>query len=252
MQRAQERGKTPQARGASRTACLALACWSGALFAFALLSGCNTFQRSRDPKQPEPLYGEFHPKTFGNAPPPASKTTSSKSGNAGAIPALPAATSTGSSAAIASGDPLLGSRPLAIEDPGRAQPVAAWQGTKQLTSGQSAADMTPNLRPPIVQPHPLPPDPNAGVAVAGGARAAPPAWSAPPAAADFDQLQKELADRNVTSLRLEKYQGGCKVSCMAPKPFDRGVNRTYEATAPDYPSAIRAVLDQIDRERQPR
>jgi hypothetical protein len=247
MQRAQERGKTPRARGTGRTACLALACWSGALF--ALLSGCNTFQRSRDPKEPEPLYGEFHPKSFGNAPPPAGKTTSSKSGNSGVIPALPAATSTESSAAIASGDPLQGSRPLGIEDAGRGQPVAAWQGTKQLTSGQPAADMIPNLRPPVGQAQPLPPDPNAGATIPVGARAAPPAWSAQPAAADFDQLQKELADHNVISLRLEKYQGACKVSCTVPKPFDQGVNRTYEATAPDYKTAIRAVLSRIDDDR---
>src|SRR5260370_36085598 len=134
MQRAQERGKTPKARGAGRTVCLAFACWSGALFAFALLSGCNALQRGKDAKEGEPLYGEFHPKSFGNAPPPG-KTTSSKSGTPAAIPALPAATSTDSPAAIAINDPLIGSRPLGIEGLGAGQPVAAWQGTK-LTSGQ--------------------------------------------------------------------------------------------------------------------
>ena len=241
MQRAQERGKTPQARGA-----LALACWSGALFTFALLSGC----KAAGTQNPDPLVGDMHPKTFGNTPPPAGKTTSSKSGNAGAIPALPVATSTGSSAAIASGDPLLGSRPLGIEDAGREQPVAAWQGTKQLTSGQSGADMTPALRPPMVQP--LPPDPNAGAAASGGAPATPPAWSAQPAAAEFDQLQQQLVERNVIWQRLESYQGGYKFSCMVPKPFDRDVNRTYEATAPNYKSAILAVLKKIDDDRQPR
>jgi hypothetical protein len=245
MQRAQERGKTPQVRRA-----LTLACWSGGLFAFALLNGCNTFQRSRDTKEPEPLFGEYHPKSFGSAPPPAGKTTSSRSGGAGAIPALPAATSSGSSAAIVSGDPLIGSHPLGIEDPGRAQPVAAWQGTRQLTSGPPAADMTPNLRPPIVQA--LPPDPNAGAAGPGGAQATPPAWSALPTAADFDQLQQQLAGRDVIWQRLESYPGGYKFSCMVPKPFERDVNRTYEATAADYRSAIDAVLKKIDNDRQQR
>jgi hypothetical protein len=211
------------------------------LFAFTLLGGC----KNAGTQNGDPLVGDMHPKSFGNAPPPA-KTSSSKGGSPGEVPALPTATSTGSAAAIVTGDPLTGGHPLNIDGPGGGQPVAAWQGTK-LTAGPSGGDVTPNLRPPV-EVRPLPRDPNAGAAPTGGAPAAP-AWSSHAAAMDFDRLQQQLKERNVTWHRLETVPGGYKFSCTVPKPFERDVSLTYEATGRDYQSAILAVLEKIDAGR---
>src|SRR5262249_7514280 len=139
---------------------------------------------------------EFHPKGYGNAP--AGKATSSKSSDAGKLPPLPSATSTASIAAIAGNDPLMGSHPLSIEDTGGAQPVAAWKGTRQLTSGQSGANLAPPaLHAPVVEP--LPPDPKAGATVPGGTPAPP--WTSSTAPQESELLQ-QLKERGVTSHRL--------------------------------------------------
>jgi hypothetical protein len=219
---------------------------AGALCAFALLGGCNMFKGSKDPKEPEPLYGEFHPKGYGSAP--AGKATSSKSSDAGKLPPFPPATSTASTAAIAGGDPLMGSRPLGIDDRGGAQPVAAWQGTKQLTSGQSGANVAPPaLHPPVVEPLPL--DPKAGAAIPGGVPAAPP-WTSSAAPRESDPLLLQLAERNATLLRLEPCPAGYKVICSVPRPFQNDVSRTYEKVAPTASAAITAILEEIDRDRR--
>jgi hypothetical protein len=245
MQRARETGKTPQVRAARR----ALVGWSGALCILALLSGCNWMPRNKGPSEGEPLYGEFHKQTFTPAPPPG-KTTSSKSGNSGAVPNFPNATSTASIGSIAGEDPMMGSHPLGIPSTGtNKNQTAASQGMK-LASAQSSDGMSPGLRAPIVEA--LPAAPSASGLPAAGAVAPPPPWTNRAAQVSYEQLQQMLMDRGMSEYRQETYQGGVKFTCWVPNPYNRDFRRTYEATARDYKSALLAVIDQIDRDRQQR
>jgi hypothetical protein len=67
----------------------------------------------------------------------------------------------------------------------------------------------------------------------------------------YEQAQAQLAARGVSWQRLETWgdQGDWKFSCSIPNPQNRFISRTYEAQAHDYLSAMRAVLDQINKDR---
>ena len=67
-----------------------------------------------------------------------------------------------------------------------------------------------------------------------------------------DDLERRLKARQVTWWRGETSQGGYKFSCTVPNPVRPDFSRFYEATRTDFKSAILAVLEQIDRDRQPR
>jgi hypothetical protein len=69
----------------------------------------------------------------------------------------------------------------------------------------------------------------------------------------YEQAQALLSARGVTQQRLEAgaEPGQWKFSCAIPNRQNPHIRRVYEAQAhgPDGLNAIRAVLDQIDRER---
>jgi hypothetical protein len=69
--------------------------------------------------------------------------------------------------------------------------------------------------------------------------------------ATFEQAQAQLTSRRVTGQRLEMWgdEGEWKFSCRIPRPENPNIARTYEARAPDPIAAMRAVIEQIDRER---
>ncbi len=66
-----------------------------------------------------------------------------------------------------------------------------------------------------------------------------------------DALWNLLAARGVTWYRLETWgdNGQVKYTCSIPNRQNPHIRRTYEALARDRSSALRAVLDQIDREQ---
>ncbi len=68
----------------------------------------------------------------------------------------------------------------------------------------------------------------------------------------YEQAQERLAARGVAWQRLETggEQGEWKFSCSIPNRQNPNVSRTYEARACDFLTAIRAVLDQIDKEQR--
>jgi hypothetical protein len=70
----------------------------------------------------------------------------------------------------------------------------------------------------------------------------------------YAQAQEMLRARGVTWQRLETWgEGGeWKFSCSIPNPQNPSIRRNYEYRAPgEYGlAAIRAVLEQIDRERR--
>jgi hypothetical protein len=70
----------------------------------------------------------------------------------------------------------------------------------------------------------------------------------------YEQLQAQLDARGVTMRRLETVgdQGEWRFICAVPQPGSPNTRRTYEGRAVGGHglTAIRAVLEQIDRERR--
>jgi len=60
----------------------------------------------------------------------------------------------------------------------------------------------------------------------------------------IDSLQGELKGLGVRWQEQKNVAEGVRFSCIVPNP-STGSNRIYEATAADYPAALRAVLQQI-------
>jgi hypothetical protein len=168
------------------------------------------------------------------ATPPATPAVA----QAQAVPPLPPINPTASNAALAAGpQPLDGGRDLRIGD---SRPPAdgrgGWQA--QPVSGPvparipGAAPAEPSNRPDSVNAHSFGPSPASRIA-------------------SYEQAQWYLASRGVNWQRLENSAdlGEWKFSCSVPNPQNRNINRTYEAKARDYLSAIRAVIDQLSREQ---
>lgn len=62
-----------------------------------------------------------------------------------------------------------------------------------------------------------------------------------------DTLQAQLHSRGVQRLTRQSVPEGVKVMCILPRRDNPSSTRVYEATATDYPAALRAVLQQIDQ-----
>ena len=64
----------------------------------------------------------------------------------------------------------------------------------------------------------------------------------------YEQAKAILTARGVTWQRLETWgdAGEWKFSCAIPNPQNPNIRRTYEATARDDLSALRAVIDQMN------
>jgi len=149
---------------------------------------------------------------------------------------------------MAIGEPLPGSRVLAIEDGGKN--AGGWQGpgappggvSGALTNGPATGGGVQLHRPeaivePVQRPTPVPL----------------PAASAVPSvnnsATTIDQLEAQLKTHGATLQRQEQVAGGVKFTCAVPNRLNPDINRFYEATASDYASAVRAVLQQIDAQQ---
>jgi hypothetical protein len=146
-----------------------------------------------------------------------------------------------STAALAAGDPLPGSRPLVIGMP-QETPASGWPGAltsaPKATTGAGAVLSRPE---PIVQP--VPRDDSAPVPAVATAPTAAPPGGAP------DPFDAQLKARGVTMRRADNVAGGVKFSCLVPNPQNPNVSRVYEAIGPDYASAVRAVLWKIDQQK---
>jgi hypothetical protein len=154
----------------------------------------------------------------GPPPPPGTSAISS-------LPAAdPGSVSSTSPAALAQAP----SQPL---DPGR-----------DLRIGPAAT-----ARPPAAPPRPL---------FSAPSRASTASRTVVPAGGNYvttyEQAQAFLTARGVKWQRLETWgdSGEWKFSCSIPNPQNEFISRTYEARASTDLAAMRAVLEQIERERQ--
>lgn len=158
------------------------------------------------------------------------------------VPPLPAPNAAGSTAALAGGlgATVDGRHNLQIEDP---QPVAAnqtWTGPATATGAV------------LQRPEPIPRQPPPPGSPGGYAPAAPTAGLVNGVRVQtIEQAQAQLTARGVTWQRLEAMPepGKWKFTCSVPNPRNRTINRVYEAQAADGLEAMRAVLEQLDREK---
>jgi hypothetical protein len=240
MQRVQEKGNRPTGQGRRWRSALTLS--SCACCLLLVLNGCSSTQKNT--QNGDPLYGESLPKTYG---PPAPKAGAATTSKAGGLPALPTATESTSIAALAQGDPLTGDdrTPLAISAKGPTQPAGVWQAEGKPAVAQ-------NVGATLKRPEPMAePLPAATRPVSTALPDTVPANSWPSGAGvSYEQLQDQLTRLKVKWQNQVTFNDGFKFTCIVPNPSNPDFNRTYEATARDYKSAILAVLEQIDRDRQ--
>jgi len=247
MDRTREPGKKP-GEGEKARAWIASALLLLFLGVYPLLCGCNSLHKvtggAPAPKSAgDPLVGGDPAQKAA----PATPTTPNRS-KSSALPALPASNTSSSNVAMAIGEPLPGSRLLAIDD--KAKPAGGWQGSGPNPGGTSGA-LTNG------------PAPGAGVqlsrpeAIVGPVQRPtsvplPPASSISPGGAvttDNGQLQALLKARGVTWQHQDQVAGGVKFTCAVPNRLNPDINRFYEATASDYAGAVQAVLQQIDAQQ---
>lgn len=67
----------------------------------------------------------------------------------------------------------------------------------------------------------------------------------------YEEARAVLQQRGVTWQRLETWgeDGLWKFTCAIPNAKNPNIRRTYEAQAPDAIAVLRAVIEQIDRDR---
>ncbi len=74
--------------------------------------------------------------------------------------------------------------------------------------------------------------------------------TSPERPSSYEEWQDALKKRGVTWQRQETTDQGVKFTCAIPDPQNPNRQRVYEATANDYLSAIRLVVEQIDRQKK--
>lgn len=210
-----------------------------------ILAGCNSDFGSR--RQSDPLRGSLSSPT--PVPPPnASGNAPAQTALGDPTPPLPASYTGPGTAAVAAGE-------TATPVPGRKLQIDGDPSAPASVTGNSAArGAAPNVT--VGSPEPanngstarlaaVPP-----VAPAGQSLGAPTAPVADGAALTFDQAQQLLRQYSVNWQRLDMEDGLWKFQCGIPIPSNSTVNRTYATTkgAPDYVSAIREVIAQIEKD----
>lgn len=115
------------------------------------------------------------------------------------------------------------------------------------------------LRPPEPIPEAPPKGNVTAVSNPGSSRDAPVALPPPPSGGQagvngvttFEQAKDELKARGAVWQRLEMVgeTGEWKYSCSIPNRQNPRIRRTYEAKASEPIAAVRAVLEQIDKEQ---
>jgi hypothetical protein len=195
--------------------------------------------------------GGFDPLVGGS---PLPRTGAGGSGTGGALasrsttpaaPApLPVPSSATSQAALAAGtnNPSL--------DPSRDLRIGGGAPTPVLDNGSWRGPAGATLR----QPEPVPEGkPRAeAIPVLGTGQSMVTLTSTGNASEEYRQLQAQLQARGVTWQRLETWgeNGDWKFSCSIPNRQNPNIRRNYEAIAHGDLAAVRAALEQIDRERR--
>jgi hypothetical protein len=197
------------------------------------MSGCNSMNRATNG---DPL--------FGSPPPPKKALAEGPAPNSATVTVLPPPTAPlngASTASLASGqrqfDPDKDLR-IANPNPNATAGIQGWAGpTGNAPKPDTGATLqSPQPVTPATQRETVP------VSNPGNAGVARPST--------FEEAKQKLEARGVLWQRLEHVNenGDWKFACSVPNRQDPRRHRTYSAEAPDYLSAIQAVLDQIDKD----
>jgi len=232
-------------------------------FAFGVISlaGCSGFNQTAGI---DPLLGgpPLRPATVAVSTPPTPLPV---------LP-LPTANATLSTAALAAGTPRLldNNQDLRIGPPAGTVGNDGWakQGlgnSNQESEIRRMADSTgATLRPPEPITEPPPKRDLVAVSNPGSSRDSPLTPSSPPSASPptggqaggngvstFEQAKDELKARGALwqQLVMVGETGEWKFSCAIPNRQNPRIRRTYEAKASDPIAAIRAVIEQLDKEQ---
>jgi hypothetical protein len=202
---------------------------TAALLGVLLLVGCNADGRKKA-SPADPLFGP--PSAAATLGPAAAPQPVNPVNPVNPLaPPQPAVSASPSPASLAGGSPPRYDTEDHLRIPGQTvarAPAGGWQGQDTGSPVQ--------LRGPDGQP------------VSGPSFAPPVAGSR---IGSYEQAQEQLARRGVTWQRLESWgdRGEWQFSCSVPNRQNKFISRTYEARGKDYLSAVRAVLDQIDKEQ---
>jgi hypothetical protein len=215
--------------------------------ALLALTGC---QGGYGSKQGDPFMGVHAP------PMPASSAGGTAVSPVGGTqtasntpPSLPGSFAVPNQAALASGttqtpdDP----RDLRIKTPPLMQ-VTSSDGTARGAAPSNIQVGGPEPMPESTSKTVPTPVASAGIRPPNGAVAPPP----PVGIATVEQALQYLKQKGVVWWRLDGDRGQCKFQCALPNPGskNKGLNRIYEIKATDSLSAVRAVIDQIEKEQR--
>lgn len=203
----------------------------------------------------DPLLGDVKP---GNGVAPIPPGT--QAGNAGGVPPLPLANAARSTAAVANNTSLPGGKTLGIESGSTGRPTG-WQRTN-LGLGQpngTGSTGSPKVAPVPNQPTPGPQvstPATPGVIPAGNWANAPgspggipviPAPAPGDASALQASLEATLKSKGLLGVRRADTPEGVQLSGYMPNPDRPGSLMYLETTAPDYTTALQAILRRIDK-----
>jgi hypothetical protein len=201
------------------------------VFCLACLAGCNLFHRTTS-SNPDPLLG-------GPSAPTPAKTNSQPSATpVTVLPPMAAPRFSSSPAALAAGTAGSSDSPeLRISNPGPASDSWAGRDASARAAGAALRGIQP------AGDSARPPDNQAGAT----------SVSLPSAqVTTYEQARDILASRGDIVQRppeRDPTTGLWKFSCSLPNRQDPSRHRTYVATAADSMGAVRAVLEQVEREK---
>jgi hypothetical protein len=214
--------------------------WSGVLSTvYGLLSGCAAGDRPA--ADPDPLLGAV------SGRPAARTSTPTPAATLSAPAPLPAPSSSTSTAALAPG----AFTPL---DPTHDLRIGAGGGSATGAAGDAWHGRTGAPDVALRQPEPTNggATPRAVLPVSASGPAPAPVTTAAGSVTTFEQAQVLLKAHGVVWQRLETWgEGGeWKFSCSVPNRQNPNLRQNYEARAGDQLAAVRAVLEQIEREQR--
>lgn len=244
-------GTTKTENGARRRRRTRLLVRAAALVPLVLILPFSTGCSGRNATGGDPLLGEQYRKGFH----PLEKTAKADIKQpAHEVPPVPVYRNTSSTAAMAAGMTLPGSRPLAIPASGGRHTATSYQGQQNPHSPDSpwvvpahGSKEQPMLKHPIPIPQPQTKAPahKVDANIVQASATVPEKAKAPPKPSTEEELVKELIKRGVHPLRQEKVSEGVRFVCSVPRPEHPSAMRIYEVTAPTAQEAIRAILQKV-------
>jgi hypothetical protein len=235
-------GNRKKMPGSRHPAWLACRLFLFPLVLFPLFAGCASEDRPTN----DPLVGGPPARPApGRSPQTVAGTA------AGPTPALPAPSSSTSPAALAPGSfqPLDSNRELRIGNGDSSNVKTTMTGNNW--KGQNAPSGVTLNRPEPATPESAPLRPEPRPEVRGAAPSGALTFAGGNRMMSYEQAEAVLTAKGVTWQRLETWgdAGEWKFSCSIPNRNNPNIRRTYEARSNDSLGALRAVLDQIDRDQ---